>query len=268
MKKIIGLLCLLSFTAFSMETKKVENLSNVKKVFIDGGNLNVKIKKASEEKIEIFGDVERIKDLKIEVIGDKLIIRDKDINTLFSVTSKKLVQINVNIKNLDEVDLDGSADLSISDFIGDILKYNVNGSGSVDIRGNNYKNYELILGGSGDIRLKANAEKVKLTIEGSGNFEGELTAESIETLIDGSGDVELKGIVKEFKGKIEGSGNIDAYELKSSKSSILIAGSGNAEVYVIDEFLGTIEGSGDIKYKGNPKSEKINNKGSGTIRKK
>ena len=268
MNKVIGLFCLLSISAFSIETKRVENLSNINKVFIDGGNLKVKIINSSEEKIELLGDTDRIKDIKIEVVGNKLKIKEKELNNVFFGSSKNQVQINVNIKKLDTVELDGSADVSINDFTGENLQYKLSGSGSGEIINNNYKNYELILGGSGDINLKANAEKIKIDLEGSGKIEGDIKAQYLEALIDGSGDIELKGLSKEFIGTVEGSGSIDAYDLKSLKTKILISGSGDAKVYVTEEFTGTIEGSGDIKYKGNPKSEKINDHGSGTVSKK
>lgn len=268
MKEVILIMFLVVFSAFSAETKQIENLDNVKEISIDAGSVKVEIRKTNDEKIELIGNEERIKNIIVKISGNILEIKEKNIKEWFFTSVKQEVKINIGLKNLEKVILDGSAGVSVSGFSGEKFEYELGGSGNVKLTENNFRTYLLTVDGSGSIIVKGNAENFKMNISGSGSIKGDLGAEKVDVLIDGSGEIELNGHSKELAGKIEGAGSIDAFDLKTFKSTIEINGSGNVSTYATEEFTGTVGGSGNIKYSGNPKIEKIIEKGSGKIIKK
>lgn len=126
---------------------------------------------------------------------------------------------------------------------------------------------KVALGGSGDITntgtIKAN--KLTLSLAGSGDMDLSIDSDAVKTSIAGSGNIKVSGSATDLKCSIAGSGNINAYGLKTRSTTAKIAGSGNIKTTVSDEINAKVVGSGSIYYKGNP--TKINSKsiGSGDI---
>ncbi|MFC1697905.1 head GIN domain-containing protein [Nanoarchaeota archaeon] len=107
----------------------------------------------------------------------------------------------------------------------------------------------------------------KLAIAGSGKIEtmNEISTDNLEIKIEGSGNIKVKGEANNLNTIIQGSGKIETYDLLTQNSKALIQGSGNIHVNAQEELDVTIEGSGTVLYKGNPRtSQKVS--GSGTIR--
>ena len=105
-----------------------------------------------------------------------------------------------------------------------------------------------------------------LQISGSSNMESvnEINSDVVEIIISGSGNVKLKGNVSKFITRISGSGKIHTYDLITKTSDISISGSGKVELNVIEELSVNIAGSGTVFYKGTPKvSQSVS--GSGKI---
>lgn len=123
--------------------------------------------------------------------------------------------------------------------------------------------------GSGDVVLKSsnNAPTFSFVINGSGDLNAKIDAQSVEGSINGSGDVKLSGQSSKLQFHINGSGDVQAEQLECKEVVVRIAGSGNATVFAQEALDVKISGSGDVKYKGNP--AKMINKvsGSGELRK-
>lgn len=110
-----------------------------------------------------------------------------------------------------------------------------------------------IANGSGNItgrnQIMSNG-KLKLEVNGSGNIEMDVKAETVETHIAGSGNINVSGSAKEGENSIHGSGNIRAGDLQTEESSVEIAGSGDVQVYATSKLDVNIMGSGGVRYKG------------------
>jgi hypothetical protein len=92
-----------------------------------------------------------------------------------------------------------------------------------------------------------------------------LAYEKLKTSINGSGDVELSGKVANADININGSGDVEAEKLETVDAYVNINGSGDCNLRVTGNLKATIVGSGDISYSGKPQNVKSNVIGSGNI---
>ena len=74
-----------------------------------------------------------------------------------------------------------------------------------------------------------------------------------EIIIKGSGDVKLTGDGENVEILSDGSGDMDASKLKVKNLTFTLNGSGNAKVYAWQRADITLDGSGKVKIKGSPK---------------
>lgn len=117
--------------------------------------------------------------------------------------------------NWDGIEISGSADVDAPDQIGgNILDISIFGSGDVKV-------------------FKADFNKIKTRISGSGN-------------------ITVSGIADDLSCTTSGSGDTDASGCPVLTAKVNISGSGNTRVNVQNQLDVTISGSGDVDYLGNP----------------
>jgi len=123
--------------------------------------------------------------------------------------------------------------------------------------------HELEVSGSGKIigETQIKSDKLKVSVEGSGEVKLQIETRELESDVEGSGNITLSGTTSGHRAEVEGSGKIQAYDLISRSADIKIEGSGKALINVEDNLSVKISGSGDVIYKGNPK---VNSKISGS----
>lgn len=181
----------------------------------------------TEGKITIEGEENLLKYVVTEVKDNKLVVKtEKHIN--LRPSSNKTIKVTIPFKDIDNVSLAGSGDLTNTDTI-------------------TANDLSVSLAGSGDIVLTIETTKVKGSLAGSG-------------------DLTLKGNTNDLNANVAGSGDIHAFDLQANNVDVSIAGSGDAEVVCNENLKARIAGSGDIEYKGNPKKEDSKVAGSGSIR--
>ena len=96
-------------------------------------------------------------------------------------------------------------------------------------------------------------ELSRFEVEGSGDVEVlGLQGERFHASIEGSGTIIAAGTVDTLKATIEGSGDLKLENLRAREASVSIEGSGDIGVHVTEELRYSIEGSGDIRYEGTP----------------
>ncbi|HEY7726097.1 MAG TPA: DUF2807 domain-containing protein, partial [Anaeromyxobacteraceae bacterium] len=84
----------------------------------------------------------------------------------------------------------GKVTLSLPELRG----FAIEGSGDVQIAGADLpRDVELAVAGSGDLRWKGKARRLRVAIEGSGDVRVEGAAEGLEVGVSGSGDVDAQG---------------------------------------------------------------------------
>jgi hypothetical protein len=101
-------------------------------------------------------------------------------------------------------------------------------------------------------------------IEGSGSFDGAVTATNVTAAIDGSGGISLRGSAKSARFEIDGSGGIDARDLPCVDARVVISGSGSVTVFASGTLDVNISGSGDVRYRGGAKVT-VRTSGSGRV---
>ena len=129
---------------------------------------------------------------------------------------------------------------------------------------------ELTVDGSGDIEVtNVQSEEFDIEISGSGDVDlTEMNAGEMYISIDGSGDVRADGQAQQLEIGINGSGDVDARRLEAEDVTVKVHGSGDVKVFASESFYGRVYGSGDITYWGNPENESSRVSGSGDIRRK
>jgi hypothetical protein len=185
---------------------------------------DVMIAQGNTQKVVIEGQQNIIDNIKREVSGGKW-----KIHFIKNVKNAKPVTVYITVPNLDYV--------------------TVNGSGTIKSSGRfkGLKELELIISGSGDIKMDYDAVETKVRISGSG-------------------DVEVVGSTKSLDVSISGSGDVVANNLDASRCKVQISGSGDASVMVNGELDAQVYGSGDVRYRGNASvTAKVN--GSGEVSK-
>ena len=163
-------------------------------------------------------------DVLLKVEGNRLIIYSEK-----NTHNETPVNVYVTVKNLTEVDLEGSGNIKMTD---------------------NFK-----------------CDNIDLEIAGSGNIDANVDAKSLTVKIDGSGDLDIKGKSNESDISINGSGNMNAKEFKTSTSSIKVSGSGTSTIDVKDELTVKISGSGNVFYLTEPERVHAKSSGSGRVEK-
>ncbi len=126
---------------------------------------------------------------------------------------------------------------------------------------------ELAISGSGDIRGQSviRADRLSLSIGGSGSIQAAVAVEELSVSIRGSGSLDIKGSADTQEVRINGSGSYDGRDLRSANATIRVNGSGDSMVSVSRELDVNIAGSGNVTFSGNPKTT-IRASGSGTVR--
>jgi len=109
-------------------------------------------------------------------------------------------------------------------------------------------------------------DKMKFEIDGSGSIDFNAMMNTLETEINGAGDVNLKGSVQKHIITINGSGNVSATELNTYECKVDISGSGSCHVFVNNKLKVDLKGSGDVFYKGSPEIKSAV-EGSGKVQK-
>jgi hypothetical protein len=190
------------------------------------GSFDYILVSGTEGKITIEGEENLLQYVVTEVKDNKLVIKtEKNINLKPSLN--KTIKVTIPFKDIDNVSLAGSGDLTNTDTIK-----------ATDLK--------VLLAGSGDIVLNIETNNVKGSLAGSG-------------------DLTLKGNTNNLEANVAGSGDFHGFNLQANNTEVSVAGSGDAKVVSNESLKARVSGSGDIEYKGNPKTEDSKVAGSGSI---
>ena len=204
-------------------TTKTHTTSDYHKVAVVG-SMDVILEKGTEGSIRVTTD-ENIHEY-VTIESNKGVLKIK-IKNYVNIKSKKSIHITVPFKSLDNVSLDGSGSVLTNDQI-------------------KSDQFEAEIGGSGEMNLDIDVNRVNAEVNGSASLK----------IIGTATDLEIKVI---------GSGDFDGGSLISQNVEANVTGSGEALVVAKSSIKARVYGSGDIKYLGNPST--IDNKvlGSGDI---
>jgi hypothetical protein len=192
------------------ETREVSGFTGV--VLTGIGNLN--ITQGDAEGLTIEAEDNLLPYLKTQVTNGVLTIGDSD-STVIVIPTKPII-LNLKVKTLDSIKLEGAG----------------NGSSPT---------------------LKS--ENLDLSLSGAGNMEiGQLEATGLTTSMSGAGNVNVAGEVQSQDVNMSGLGNYSAGNLKSTTASINMSGAGNATVWAEESLSIQMSGAGSLSYYGTPKT--------------
>jgi|TARA_R100000479_G_scaffold33554_2_gene13865 hypothetical protein len=205
-------------------TTKTVSTSDYDNVHVTG-SMDVTLVSGTEGSINVTTDENIHEHLDIRSEGNTLIISVKKGH---SISTKKGIDVTVPFKDLSEVKLVGSGDIT----------------STKKIKANNF---ETSIVGSGDVILN---------VESS----------SLNAKVTGSGDMKLTGSADNFELKLSGSGDFDGRSFDANATEVYVSGSGDASVTARKSIKARVHGSGDISYKGNPSKSDTKVLGSGSIK--
>jgi putative autotransporter adhesin-like protein len=202
--------------------KNERNLDEFDKIVIKGSS-DVYLKQGANQSVTVETDDNIMEHIITDVDGGTLTITTEN-----SVCPEKL-NLYITISDLSKIEIKGSGD--------------VHGEGMFKT-----EDLELLIKGSGDIKL-------------------DVTSNNTSCSVKGSGDMQLNGKTNNLSCDIKGSGDMKMQDFECENCSISIYGSGDCKVFVNKALSAVIMGSGDVHYKGNPPEVHREVKGSGDISK-
>jgi hypothetical protein len=171
------------------------------------GSMNILLVEGNEGSIKLTAEDNILEHIEVTNTNGKLRIKTKD-HFNIRPSWKKGVYIEVPIE--------------------EISKISLNGSGEV----------------TGNLTLKA--EKLKLSVNGSGDMKVAADATTIKAAISGSGDIDISGKTTEFDAVVTGSGDVNASQLNATQATANITGSGDIKIHAKKLLTVKIVGSGDV----------------------
>jgi hypothetical protein len=167
----------------------------------DEGAANVYIKVGSARSVKVEGD-DNIVPLVTTKVSDGVLI----IKTRKSFKPKKKLLVTVTMPSLENVQLDGSANITAQNVNANKLEVGLDGAGNLTLSGR-ANSVEATLNGAGNIKLlDLNAADVSATVDGAGDIDVWATA-SLKAEVNGVGNINYKGSPKVSK-QVDGVGHI------------------------------------------------------------
>jgi hypothetical protein len=187
--------------AQAKEISEVRDLDEFSKIVIES-SADVDVTVGGSQRVEVFAEDDEISDVKTEVRGDTLYVSFKD-----QFWGHHDVRLNVSVRNLDGIEIDGSGDVSATGVKSDNFEIEIDGSGNVDLEGS-CGALTINVDGSGDINSKnLECQSADVEIDGSGDVDV-FAENSLVLEIDGSGDVTVYGDPDNVRPRISGSGDL------------------------------------------------------------
>jgi hypothetical protein len=184
------------------------DVSGFDSILVQGGGI-LEIVQTDDEGLTITADENLLEYIETDVKGDTLEITIRDPNT--QIMPSEDIRYEVRLRDLNEVDVDGSVDIVCEGMLTDDVKLDISGSSSVAFSSLDADSLELSISGSADSTIDGEIAEQRLDISGSGDFQhGELRSRSSRVSISGSGDVTVWA-TDELDIDVSGSGNVSYY---------------------------------------------------------
>jgi len=117
-------------------------------------------------------------------------------------------RLELTLRSLDEVKIEGAGDINIKDFDDDELVIEIEGAGDIEVTGK-VKDLEIEVNGAGDIDTRdLKAQDADVVINGAGDVKV-YASERCDVTINGVGDVDVYGKPENFHKSVNGIGDVD-----------------------------------------------------------
>jgi hypothetical protein len=196
------------------------NMRGVGRLFISQGK---------EQSVTIEGDKLSISRITTNVVDDKLVIdfgRDwvEKISAGFDFLSTHEIRINIMVKNLQELEVAGAADIEVKDVKTKDLDLRLIGASNVKVLGLDVDSLKTEIPGAGKVTVEGKTKDQAVTLAGAGNFSGlKLESENAKVVLSGVGSAQI-WVTKELDVTIAGVGSVEYYGSPSVKQSVTMLG--------------------------------------------
>jgi hypothetical protein len=244
MRKINVLFFLVLFTlvllsvasvAFAQTTKKTLELSEFQSIY-NNSNYTVYVKQTNKQEVivEALTEIYSLTEIKVENGVLLINVERKPDNPNKTIWAK-----------IDDIKLNPTMKVYVS--LKNVNELLVNGGGKI-ISENSIASDNLVIG-----------------VAGSGSLDLDVKGKTMKTELSGSGNAILKGYASYNEIMLSGSGNLSAFNLELESAKVKVSGTGLAEITVSNSLDAAVLGSGSIKHKGNTKTVKKVQFGSGIV---
>lgn len=150
-----------------------------------------------------------------------------ELDTSRSISPTEEITYTITAAVLESVTISGSGDITAVGVGGERLDADISGSGELHLPNVDVREILADLSGSGTIEISGSADELRVSISGSGDFEGaDLTAEAADVTVSGSGDAAVN-VTERLDADVSGSGTIRYFGNPSVDATT--SGSGDIE---------------------------------------
>jgi hypothetical protein len=199
--------------------QETRNLDDFKKIYATGA-FNISFSQIANPRVDLFGDSNILPIITTDVNNGVLNIGVAN-NECYS--TQNTIEVTATSQQFEGVTLDGAGKIEAHNIITDQLRYETNGSATIN---------------------------------------SSFTTEFVTVFINGSGDAQFTGSSEHCGFYIGGSGTILSSTLVVNICTITIEGAGDIYIHVNNEMTVIINGSGSVYYTGDPEiNSQINGTG-------
>lgn len=171
--------------------------------------------------LRIEGDPQLVDKVVTQCEGDELKItyaaEIADWTDFQRVSAESRLRYYLTVKQINQVHMGGAGVIRADGLVGESLKINHAGIGSLTLKRLNYQKLDVILGGLGEIRVDGRVDEQFVELSGGGNYHAE--------------------------------------QLYSQIADINLTGAGSAQISVESTLNAHVSGAGTVRYKGDPQIE-------------
>ena len=178
------------------------DLDDCDRILLECG-LDITVRFGDHQTVALTVDENLVELYEIESRNGRLVI-----NADKNPRPHKKTRLEVTLKQLDHLKINGAGDIEIIDYDGANLELVIDGAGDIEVDGR-VDNLEVTLNGAGDIEArKLTYRDVVVTVYGAGDV-AVFASDSSELSINGVGDIDVYGKPEQFARSVNGIGDID-----------------------------------------------------------
>ena len=184
------------------EATDSRDLDEFSRIVIEGA-MDLVIEVGSSQSVEVTADSEYLSRVETRVDEDTLYISQEGRRW-----RNADVEIEISVRNLDGITLEGYADIDATGIDSDRFELEIDGAGDITLEGT-CGAVEIVINGAGDVDAEdLKCETANVTINGVGDVDA-YASESVEAELNGVGDITICGDPSSVRPRINGFGSFE-----------------------------------------------------------
>lgn len=209
--------------------------------FVSGGNTSVEISQDGTEYLRIEADAEIMQRVKVDQSGNRVSVWVKSDGSVFNWfgNNNDPVRIVLRVKQLEYLELSGSAQATLGDIQGEKFQLNISGAGDVNFAALNARLLKMELSGAANVSVKSvNSKEQDYDLSGAADIEIQSASNTQELDVGASG-----------------ASNFRAKNLTAKQARLGASGASHIEATVTEILDANASGASSVAYYGNPKAK-------------